>query len=375
MHVVNGLGAGGMETMCLRLMQHWQHRLEQSVVALRPGPRTLEWEFRSVAGSTLTILSDGPDDFGRWRELRGAVFKHRPQAVIIHMFGVPHLFTASVARTAGVRAVACWAGNPPPREIEARRRWGAILFASRLLRCPVMSCSHAVDRELRALGLGMPAGSAAIPNGVDTNAIASQAQKTRKIRSGRAPVIGMVARLDPIKDHTTLLRAFSILRDKRPNAELWLVGDGTLRNGLEAQALRLGIAASTHFFGDRLDVPQLLGQIDVYAFSTTREEGFGIALIEAMAAGIPIAATNVAACREVLAEGDAGVLIPPESPKAFARAIIELLENDELRARKTQAAHERVQREYGVESCARRWEALLFPKPDADVATDFRCAS
>ncbi len=361
--------------MCLRLMQHWQHRLDQSVVALRSEPRTLEWEFRSVAGSTLSILSDDRDDFARWRQLRTAILKYAPQAVIIHMFGVPHLFAASIARTAGVRAVACWAGNPPPREIESRRRWGAILFASRLLRCPVMSCSHAVDRELRSLGVGMPAGSAAIPNGVDAHAIASQAQKAREIRRGRPPIIGMVARLNPIKDHDALLRAFSILRKERPEAELWLVGDGPLRDALEAQALRLGITAGTRFFGDRLDVPQLLGQIDVYAFSTTREEGFGIALIEAMAAGIPIAATNVPACREVLAEGDAGILIPPDNPKALARAIIELLENDELRARITQAAQERVQREYGMNGCARRWEALLFPKSDADDATDFRCAS
>jgi glycosyltransferase involved in cell wall biosynthesis len=375
MHVVCGLGTGGTEMMCLRLVRHWQYRFHQTVVALSPGRKTLEGEFRSVSGLTLDILPATRDNVEFWTQLRAIIRKSLPDALLIHVFGKPHLIAASAARMAGVRAIAVWAGNPPPSDLEARRRWGAVLLASRLLRVPVMSCSHAVDRELRHLRVGMPLGSAPIPNGIDTNEIARHAQRARQARSGRPPVIGMAARLESIKDHGTLLRAFSILRDENSDAELWLAGDGPLRASLEDQAVRLGIALPTRFLGDRSDVPHLLGQLDVCAFSTTREEGFGIALIEAMAAGIPIAASNVPACREVLAGGDAGVLVPPENPKALARAIADLLENRELRARMTEAALARVRLEYSIEACAKRWEAVLFPVTRISAARELECAS
>lgn len=375
MHVVCSLGTGGTEMMCLRLVRHWHYRFDQTVVALKPGRKTLEGEFRSVPGLTLNILPGSRDHVEFWKQLRAIIRKSAPDALLIHVFGTPHLITASAGRMAGVRAMAVWAGNPPPPDMEARRRWRGVLLASRLLRVPVMSCSHAVDRELRHLGVGMPPGSAPIPNGIDTNEIARHAQRARQARSDRPPVIGMAARLESIKDHGTLLRAFSILRDENSDAELWLAGDGPLRASLEDQAMRLGIALPTRFLGDRSDVPHLLGQLDVCAFSTTREEGFGIALIEAMAAGIPIAASNVPACREVLANGDAGVLVPPENPKALARAIADLLDNRVLRARVTEAALVRVRQEYSIEACAKRWEAVLFPATRTSAAREFECAS
>ena len=66
-----------------------------------------------------------------------------------------------------------------------------------------------------------------------------------------------------------------------------------------------------YFFGSRTDIPNLLANADIFALSTTGEEGFGIVLIEAMAAGLPIIATDVSACREVLDNGNAGILVPP----------------------------------------------------------------
>jgi glycosyltransferase involved in cell wall biosynthesis len=86
-------------------------------------------------------------------------------------------------------------------------------------------------------------------------------------------------------------------------------------------------------------------------------------LIEAMAAGVPIVASDVAACREVLAGGKTGVLVPPSDPECMSEAIRHLLDHPETRKRLTEAGLRRVQNKYAIEICARRWENILFKKP------------
>lgn len=375
MHVVRGFGTGGTEMMCLRLTRHWQKRFDQSVVSWSGAPNTLEAEFRGIANVTLEMAPAGLGNIARGAWLRTLIQRDTPDALLMHIFGHPHVIAAFAARSAGVRALAAMAGNPPPQTVAQRCHWSAILAASRFLRCPVVSCSKAVERELNNLGAGMPVGSAPIPNGIDDDAIAAAVDTSRNVRSKSWPVIGMVARLNEIKDHATLLQAFAYLRGTHVEAELLLVGDGPLRRQLEEQAKRLGISMQIRFLGERIDVLDLLGGIDVYAFSTTRAEGFGIALIEAMAAGIPIVATDVPACREVLGGGAAGLLVPPGNAAAFACALSELLQNDERRRRLVEAARDRVKREYSIDVCARRWEQVLFPASEPATAMEVQCAS
>lgn len=360
---------------CLRLAQHWQSRFCQHIVALGPGTRALEKAFRHLANSAVIVAAESPlNHLAMWRRLRQIMKNKSPDALIIHVFGIPHLVAASAARSAGVRSLAVKAGNPPPLQGALRRRWAAVALGSQLLRCPIASCSVVVDEELRKLRVGMPKNSRALPNGIDIVSLAARASRSRKARSDQAPVIGMVARLDAIKDHDTLLQAFGLVRSRIPDCELWIVGDGALRGALESKSRAYGIADRTKFLGDRVDVPELLGQMDVYAFSTTRDEGFGIALIEAMAAGVALVASDVPACREVLGDGEGGILVPPENAGALARAIVEVLQNPSLRANKIEGARARVEREYTIAKCATRWEALLFPDTVPVAVPDPQCA-
>jgi glycosyltransferase involved in cell wall biosynthesis len=220
----------------------------------------------------------------------------------------------------------------------------------------------------------MPKNSRALPNGIDIVSLRARAAQAREARLAKTLVIGMVARLDPIKDHDTLLQAFALIRLRIPDCQLWIVGDGALRGALEEKARAYGIAGWTKFLGDRADIPELLGQMDVYTFSTTRDEGFGIALVEAMAAGVAVVASDVPACREVLGEGEGGVLVSPGNASELARAVVEALENPAMRALLIEAAAERVQREYTISKCAQRWEALLFPNTNCSSAPGLQCA-
>jgi glycosyltransferase involved in cell wall biosynthesis len=375
MHVISGFGTGGTEMMCLRLARYWQGRFDQHVLAWSSSTRCLEKNFHDVTqGNVSTASRNRRSYLGQWAWVREQIALTRPDAILIHCFGVPHLLAAAAAQSTGIRSVSAWAGNPPPQNTAGRLRFSAIVAASRHIRCPILSCSRAVEQEFERLGVGLPARSAILPNAIDVADVAAMALRARVSRTDLRPTIAMVSRLDAIKDHATLLRAFATVRRDKPDAKLWVIGDGPLRAHLEAQARMLGLADTTKFLGNRVDIASLLGQVDVFAFSTTRDEGFGIALIEAMAAGVPIVASDVAACREVLAEGEAGLLVPPSDEIAMASALSNLLDSPELRTRLAQTALQRVRNEYSIENCARRWETHLFGVPQP-LSHPAECAS
>lgn len=350
LHVVATLDAGGTEMWALRLLEHWQGHVEQEVVVLDRAAGILEPQFAALA--PLRILSDARGST-IFRAVRSGAQRFGADAVLIHNFGTPHLAAALAARSLGIRSVAASAGNPPPGDRLGRMKWAAVLAGSRALGCPVAGCSNAVDAQLRALGVGMPAGSRAIPYGIATDG-ASPPRPTRPITQ-----LGMVARLDEIKDHATLLRAFAEVIRIAPATRLTLIGDGALRGELERLAERLGLGDAVRFLGRRVDVAALLEQLDVFVFSTTRAEGFGIVLIEAMAKGLPIVASDVPACREVLDGGAAGRLASAGDATALAAAILDLIDDPAAAAELARRGRARVDTEYSVETCAGRWLDIL----------------
>jgi glycosyltransferase involved in cell wall biosynthesis len=219
-----------------------------------------------------------------------------------------------------------------------------------------------VDRELRSLTGALPRGSQAVHNGVDVDAIETLAAEQRAKREQAGPrVVGMVARLNSIKDHDTLLKAFARVQSERSDCELWLIGDGERRRDIEALADELKITASVRFLGERSDVYAQLGRMDVFAFSTTRDEGFGIAMAEAMAARTPIVASDVEACREVLAGGDAGCLVAPGNPGELATAISTLLTHPDTARAQVERAYARAKQHFDAKRCAEHYYDALGP--------------
>ena len=137
----------------------------------------------------------------------------------------------------------------------------------------------------------------------------------------------MVATLENHKDHKTLLFAWKIVESRLPHAELLLVGDGRLSGQLKGLATTLELQRVT-FMGARNDVPDLLWSSFLFILSTTSGEGFGTVLIEALAAGLKVVASDVPACREVLQDGKYGKLVPAGNAEALAEAIGECYEHE-----------------------------------------------
>jgi glycosyltransferase involved in cell wall biosynthesis len=169
----------------------------------------------------------------------------------------------------------------------------------------------------------------------------------------------MVARLEGHKDQPTLIRAARILKTRARNIRIWLIGEGSRREELERLVEAENVVDIVEFLGMRKDVAKLIGQIRLFAFSTTPDEGLGIALIEAMAAGVPVVASDVGACREVLDNGRLGALVAPADPLALADAIDAVIVNANSADARAQLAREKVLHAFSATDMARQYAALL----------------
>lgn len=172
-----------------------------------------------------------------------------------------------------------------------------------------------------------------------------------------APVVGSVGNLRAVKDYPCLLRAFAAVRARVPNALLVLAGDGPERPALEALAGELGIEASVRFAGRRTDVPRLLRLFDVFALSS-QTEGIPVALLEAMATGLPAVVTDTGGNPEVAVEGETAALVPVGAPERLAEALAGLLAEPGRRRAWGEAARRRVEAEFSLDRMVRAYEAI-----------------
>lgn len=172
-----------------------------------------------------------------------------------------------------------------------------------------------------------------------------------------APVVGSVGNLRQVKDYPTLIRAFARARAAVPKALLVLVGDGAERPALEALARELGLAAAVRFAGARTDVARLLRLFSVFALSS-RTEGISVALLEAMAAGLPAVATRTGGNPEVLVDGHTGSLVPVGGHEALGDALAALLTDPARRGDWGRAARERVETEFSLTRMVHQYESL-----------------
>ncbi len=163
----------------------------------------------------------------------------------------------------------------------------------------------------------------------------------------KAPVVGIVARLEPIKDVGRFLEIARRVSIAREDAWFLIVGDGPLRADLARRAHALGIAGKTIFLGTREDVARLYPLMDVVCL-TSQNEGTPLVLIEAMAAGRAVASHAVGGVSDLVEDGQTGVLVPPDDPYRFAEAVIRLL-MDPASRKFLGAAAQAASRRYGVQ--------------------------
>lgn len=141
----------------------------------------------------------------------------------------------------------------------------------------------------------------------------------------RAPLVGIVGRLLPVKNHALFLQAAALIHQARPDVCFVIVGDGAEGEALRVQAQALGLAENVIFAGWQDDMPAVYSDLDVLV-SSSHNEGMPVPLLEALVAGVPVAATAVGGIPDLLEYGRAGLLVPPGDAAALAQATLSLLD-------------------------------------------------
>jgi glycosyltransferase involved in cell wall biosynthesis len=195
-------------------------------------------------------------------------------------------------------------------------------------------------------------------NGVDLarfsgNGDPSLLDRLRIPRSSR--IVGIVANYRPVKDLPMFIRAAGLIAARHPDVVFLLIGQGPLRQSLETLAGQTGIREKVFFTNGEGYVPGYLPLLQLGCL-TSLNEGFSNAILECMAAGLPVVATDVGGNREAVVDGVTGFLTPAGDEKIFAQRVISLLEDDDLRKKMGECGRARCAEHFSMEACVREHE-------------------
>jgi glycosyltransferase involved in cell wall biosynthesis len=298
------------------------------------------------------------------RQIKFARDVRREQIQIVHAYGFyPNLFaiwpaplgTKSVT-IASVRDMGVFSDRHKLRSLSQA-------MACRLADC-IIANSNAVRQWLFKQGLERY-DIQVIPNGI-TMPAPRRNDEAARVRSElkidpKCPLVAVVGRLVRTKGLEYFLEAAANIASRFPSVRFLIVGEANIeppyRSELQERAKNLNLNGRLLFTGQRNDVPQIMREIDI-SVQPSLSESFSNSLLESMANGLPVIATNVGGNPEVVSDGENGVLVPPADSAALSRAIAQLLESPDLAQRLGQAARKKVAREYSLECLLRRTEDL-----------------
>ncbi len=334
LHIIANFSVGGAEMHLLYLVEGLlkSGEFNVDVAYLRERPddaRSLVPDFQRLGVQPVDLKMGPVGDLRVAVRLHSLLGRVRPALVHTHLLPA-HLFGIPVSRLRGVPVVSTVHGIERHFFRPIRRRaYRALLNRARV----VIGISEAVkqavvdqvgvpDEKVAVIPYGFPIG--------DTGAASSRGALSQ---DGQAPLIVTVGRVDEAKGHRYLLEAMMGVRSVYASARAVIVGhDGGLMSALRAQSTRMGLDDCVTFTGFRDDVPQILAGADVFVFPSLTE-GFGLVLLEAMAAGLPVVASRVGGIKDVVFDGETGLLVPPADSRALSDAIIHVL-RDPAKARR-----------------------------------------
>ena len=358
LHILSGFHAAGIENLALQLIRSTPNHFASYLLNIDPSSTNLLPTFQQLisAGNLQAIYQTKNRGITLFVRLLLLPKFHTFDSVVIYPCNLSLLWLIAAFRLNGPKLIAICLQNTAPHSSIKRFKWFCLLRILLFLRVHLVCCSDAVADSIKGL-LPVNYSCKVIPNGCATDLIAARSLNTLPLtQKSNAFKVMMVARLDQIKDQATLIKAFANASNR--DWELYLVGDGPTRSSLERLVYSYDLASSVTFLGNRLDVPELLGSVDCFAFSTTASEGFGIVLIEAMAAGLPVIASDVPACREVLDHGNAGLLVPCGDIQSWCDALFRVFSDESFRTSLSQASSKRA-KDYDIQISADAWFTLL----------------
>jgi glycosyltransferase involved in cell wall biosynthesis len=347
-HVHRIRGIGGSERHLLTLLPALAGRgLEVSFVGLDDARGVPETFYAELEGSGVPVVRlAGPRDLDPALAVRlpRALGRLRPDLVHTHLVHAD-LYGALAA---GARLVST-KHNPDPFRA-GRFRYVERALARRAAR--VIAISEAV-RRFSIERVGLPAAKIdVVPYGLDALPGAWATNEPLPLPEA-ARVLLCVSRLEPQKGVETAVRALAIVRRRRPDAVLVVLGEGPERDALERLVTRLGLAGSVFLPGRVGDVAAWYRRCELLVHPALWE-GFGLALLEAMLAARPVVAAAGTSAEELVEDGRTGLIVRSAGPEPLADALLRLFEQPELAAAFGQAGLERARAEFSVELMVER---------------------
>jgi glycosyltransferase involved in cell wall biosynthesis len=370
--LTDSLGPGGAERVAVELaVRADPTRFQRSLCVTRSEApnRTAQDRVGRLQAEGVTVLRmdrRNRADLRAWRPLIGYLRSRRVDILHAHKFG-SNVWAAVLGRLLRVPVIVAhehtWSFEGQPlrklvdRTIVAR---GSDV---------VIAVSEADRRRMIEL-VGMPANRVVlIPNGIPTPPAEDGSAVRAELGFGQdVAILALTAVLRDQKAIDVMLQAMARLRTTQPQAQLLIVGSGD-QTRLRAEASRLGVADAVTFMGSRADVPKILAASDVGVLSSDFE-GMPLAVLEYMAARLPVVATDVGGVPQIVDHGRSGLLVAPRDPAALAAAIDTVLSDRAMARSMGEAGHARQQREFSVEVMAERvyrlYDSLLAglgPRP------------
>lgn len=375
--LIRSLGHGGAERQVLLLARGLQARgMRVKIVTLYPATDTVD-DTRGL--DIRSVQKNHRWDIAAMLRLYRLIAQDAPH-VVYSFLTVPNVLAAlGAVSLRGFQLV--WGIRSSNMDL-ARYDWlvrATYWLERRLSGLPHLIISNSLAGRDYAAARGLPAAKLqVIHNGFDTERFRPSAQVRSQVRAGweiggSAPVIGIVARLDPMKDHPTFLHAAALLVKKRRDLRFVLVGGGPHheRATLCRLAVSLGLEARLIWEYRRSDMPQLYPALDVLCCSSAFGEGLANAVGEAMACGVPCVVTDVGDAPRIV--GEAGIVVPPRDPGALAlglEAMLERLETGDLNAPsvRLQATRGRIMHKFSLQRMIEETEHAFRTLAPAFVA-------
>jgi glycosyltransferase involved in cell wall biosynthesis len=356
--LVVGLGVGGTEAHVLELASRLDSKKFDVVVCSLKALGVLGHELQARGIRVISLQGKGKFDFRVLARLRDVIAQEQPD--LVQSF----LFWANVAaRVLGLAHRKMFVVSSYHDEVVQEGWWERLVdrLTMRWTR-KIVCCSEAVRRSVESAIGGNPSQFAVIPFGVEASQYSGHALASREeigLPGGR-PLIGTVCRLvEPKKGLTVLLEAVAKIKQDgaAPDFQLVIVGEGPAEQDLRAQAVRLGIDAHIVFLGVRRDVHRVLPLLDVFVLPSLYE-GFGIAILEAMAAARPVVATTVGGIPEFVRDGETGMLVKPGDAVSLAQALALLLSQPARACRMGLKGQQIVRESFGIADVVRQHEQV-----------------
>lgn len=360
LQVIPRLPVGGAETLLADLVRHLPARYRSVVCCLQErGPMAEQIERAGVPVVCLERMRSRRFDWGAIGRLADLIRRERIALVHTHLYHA-NLYGRLAAARAGVPAIAT------VHNTYQRMKWHRRLLNRWLARrsARVVAVSDDIRRDLARYDRIPEDRITTIANGIDpARARSALSRAEARARLGLRDAdfaVACVARLEEQKGHRFLLDALALLAREEPQLygalQLFLVGDGRLRAPLQARAAELGLPA-VRFLGTRRDVPDILAAMDLHAMASLWE-GLSIALLEAMAAGLPVVASDVGGVATVLGDAAFGIRVPPQDAPALAAALAQAYARRGEREALGAAARRAVEERFSIHATVAKFAAL-----------------